>query len=760
MLFRLLGPLEVDDGDHPLPLGEGRHRTVLVLLLLHRNEAVPSERLIDALWGEAPPPTAAKVLQNHVSRLRRALGDREGQRLQTRGRGYLLAVDGGEVDVDRFEALVREGGEALADERAADARARLLEALALWRGPPLAEVAYEEFAQAEIARLEEQHATAVEQRIDADLALGRHADVVAELEGLVAEHPLRERLRAQLMIALYRCGRQADALEVYNAGRETLRRRAGGRAGAGAARAAGGDPAPGSGPRAGAGRLAAAAPGVRRRIALLAAGGALLLGAAGAAALVAGGGEDVRVRLGANAVGAFDPGSGALTGAVDVGPSPSHLAADGRTLWVTNADGQSVSRVDADDRAVEQTVTVGSGPAGVAVASDAVWVANSRDGTVSRIDATTNAVVDRIPVGTNPTGVAAGAGAVWVANSGDRTISRIDPRSGQVTTIDVNAEPTELAVGDGAVWMTSASSRTVSRIDPAFAAGGGVAPGRRRPGRHRLRTRRRMGRQHARRHRLADRPGHRRRDRDDLRRQRAERDRRRPRRRLGRRGVRRRRRPHRPRHPARRRADRRREPADGPRPCRRQPVGRRPQLGHGASRRDAAPAGHGSSTRSSRHSPTATQSSPFVGGDRRRPHRPAARRRAGRHPGRARPRGHAARRAQDGGRTYRFVLRPGHPLLDRRRGRGPGTSGTPSSGCGSSAVPRAASAGRDFLATIAGAEQCTREPSTCDLSRGIVTEGDSVVTFHLTRPIPSSSTSSRCPSLRPAGGDAAASRRT
>ena len=466
MIFGLLGPLEVNDGDHPLPLGEGRHRTVLVLLLLHRNEAVPSERLIDALWGEAPPATAGKVLQNHVSRLRRALDDREGQRLQTKGHGYLIAVDGGEVDVDRFETLLREGGEALADARPADARARLREALALWRGPALAEVAYEEFAQAEIARLEEQHAAAVEQRIDADLALGRHADVVAELEGLVAEHPLRERLRAQLMIALYRCGRQADALEVYNAGRETLRDELGVEPGpelrelqVAILRQ---DPALAPAPSAWPQPLRAS----RRRIALLAAGGALLLGAAGAAALVAAGGKDAGVRLGANAVGAFDPGSGELTGAVDVGPSPSHLAADGRTLWVTNADGHSVSRVDADEAAVEQTVTVGNGPAGVAVASDAVWVANSRDGTVSRIDAATNAEVDRIRVGTNPTGVAAGAGAVWVANSGDRTISRIDPRSGQVTTIDVDAAPTELAVGDGAVWMTSASSRTVSRIDP------------------------------------------------------------------------------------------------------------------------------------------------------------------------------------------------------------------------------------------------------------------------------------------------------
>ena len=155
MLFRLLGPVEVSDGDRPVRLGEGRQRAVLVLLLLHRNEAVSSDRLIDALWGEAPPATAAKVLQNHVGQLRRALDDRAGQRLQTRGRAYVLQVQDGELDVDRFERLAEEGAEALARGRPADAAARLREALALWRGPALADFAYEAFAQGEIARLEE-----------------------------------------------------------------------------------------------------------------------------------------------------------------------------------------------------------------------------------------------------------------------------------------------------------------------------------------------------------------------------------------------------------------------------------------------------------------------------------------------------------------------------------------------------------------------------------------------------------------------------
>jgi WD40 repeat protein/DNA-binding SARP family transcriptional activator len=220
--YGLLGPLEVCDGDRPVRLGEGRQRSVLILLLLHRNEAMERDRLIDALWGESPPATAAKVLQNYIGQLRRALDDREGRRLQTRGHGYAIRVEDSELDLDRFERLVREGGEALARVRPADAATCLREALGLWRGPALADVAYEPFAQPEIARLDEQRAVALERRIDADLALGRHADLVAELEGLVAQHPLRERLRGQQMLALYRCGRQSESLEAFHQGRRLL----------------------------------------------------------------------------------------------------------------------------------------------------------------------------------------------------------------------------------------------------------------------------------------------------------------------------------------------------------------------------------------------------------------------------------------------------------------------------------------------------------------------------------------------------------
>jgi WD40 repeat protein/DNA-binding SARP family transcriptional activator len=222
VLFRLLGPLEVSDGTRALSFGEGRQRIVLIFLLLHRNEPITSDRLVDALWGEAPPPTAAKVLQNYVGRLRRALDDHEGRRLRTHGRAYALHLEDDELDVDRFERLVEAGGEALADDRPADAAVRLRDALSLWRGPALEDVTYETFAQPEIARLEELRMLALDRRIDADLALGRHADVVAELEVLIAGQPLREQLRRQQMLALYRCGRQAEALEAFREARRLL----------------------------------------------------------------------------------------------------------------------------------------------------------------------------------------------------------------------------------------------------------------------------------------------------------------------------------------------------------------------------------------------------------------------------------------------------------------------------------------------------------------------------------------------------------
>lgn len=215
MDFRVLGPLEVGGDGGQVELGGVKQRSLLAMLLLHAGEVVSTDRLVDALWGASPPLRSGKSIQVYVSRLRKALAD---DRVVTRPPGYVLYVEPAEFDLARFEQLVAEARGAPPET----ASAKLSEALALWRGPPLADLAYEQFAQAEITRLEEMRLAVVEQRVEADLALGRHAQLVPELETLVGGHPLRERLRHQLMLALYRCDRQADALEAYQAARREL----------------------------------------------------------------------------------------------------------------------------------------------------------------------------------------------------------------------------------------------------------------------------------------------------------------------------------------------------------------------------------------------------------------------------------------------------------------------------------------------------------------------------------------------------------
>ena len=213
--FRILGPLEVVGAEGPLALGGQKQRAVLAVLLLDANRVVSVDRLVDAVWGEQPPRTAPTSLQNFISQLRKLLGP---EILETRAPGYRLNVHPGDLDLDRFRAAV-EAARPLEPEPRAVA---LREALALWRGPPLAEFTFEAFAQSEIGRLEELRLTTLEDRVQADLEAGRHGELVGELEALVEQHPLRERLRGQLMLALYRAGRQAEALETYQDARRAL----------------------------------------------------------------------------------------------------------------------------------------------------------------------------------------------------------------------------------------------------------------------------------------------------------------------------------------------------------------------------------------------------------------------------------------------------------------------------------------------------------------------------------------------------------
>jgi DNA-binding SARP family transcriptional activator/tetratricopeptide (TPR) repeat protein len=227
MDFQILGPLEVCRAGRPVSLGAAKQRALLAILLLHANEIVSRDLLIDGLWGAHPPASAPNAVQVYVAQLRKALepGRSKGtptEILLTRPGGYSLHVEADAVDAERVERLSAEGSSRLAAGDPASAAPLLHEALDLWRGPPLADFTYEPFAQAEIARLEELRLSTLEERLEADLALGGHGSVIGQLEALVREHPLRERLRGQLMLALYRAGRQAEALESFRDARRVL----------------------------------------------------------------------------------------------------------------------------------------------------------------------------------------------------------------------------------------------------------------------------------------------------------------------------------------------------------------------------------------------------------------------------------------------------------------------------------------------------------------------------------------------------------
>jgi DNA-binding SARP family transcriptional activator len=350
MDYRILGPLEVADGERIVPIGAGRPRALLVLLLLHPNQAVATDRLIDELWGETPPATAAKILQNTVSQLRRALG--EGA-LVTEARGYALKLARGAVDVDVFERAVAEARAAGAAGDPARASAGFAHALALWRGPALGELASEPFARAEAARLEERRAVVFEERVDADLALGRHEDLVGELEAAIALAPLRERRRAQLMLALYRSGRQAEALGAYRDARRVLVAELGLEPGPDLQRLESAilqqDPAL---ELASTGRRARpSAPGRRKPVVvlLLAAGGLVVAIAAAAAGLSLSLGHSAERGLAAmsgDTVAAVDASKRRIVAQVPLAAPPGLIASGPRAVWIADVAGRRLFELD------------------------------------------------------------------------------------------------------------------------------------------------------------------------------------------------------------------------------------------------------------------------------------------------------------------------------------------------------------------------------------------------------------------------------
>ena len=431
--FGILGPLEVWRSGRAVPLGGPRQRAVLALLLLEANRVVSMDRLAEDVWGGDPPEGWATTLQTYVFHLRRALEpDRArgaaGGVLVTRDRGYLLRVDREQLDAARFRDGFTAGRAALEAGRYAEAAQTLRQALDLWRGPVLADLADYAFIRPEAARLEELRLAALEARIEADLALGRHDAVTAELEQLAGEHPLRERLHVQLMLALYRCGRQAEALAAYRRVRDLLAGELGIDPGEplrrlhasvlaqdpaldwnGGRRTPAEDhppvtPVPAPAPESPGRRLAGSrelAWARRRARRLLAVGSAIAVAAAVCIVAVARPWAGEPTGLPGNSVGLIDSTGGRVGAAVAVG-SPDGLAYGDGSVWAVDRTDGTVSRIDPATHAVVQTIRVGADPAAVTVTGGDVWVANSGDGTVSRINAAANKVVQTIRVGNVP----------------------------------------------------------------------------------------------------------------------------------------------------------------------------------------------------------------------------------------------------------------------------------------------------------------------------------------------------------------------
>jgi DNA-binding SARP family transcriptional activator len=445
--FRILGPLEVRENDRRIEVGGGKQRALLAVLLVHPGETVSIDALIDALWGAQPPERAASSMHAYVSRLRRALGR---DRLLRGPHGYRLVVEPEELDVVRFQSLVASGRESLERGDAEGAAEAFRAALALWQGPPLADFTYEPFAANEIARLEELHLEVVEGRIQSELALGRHQQLVPELDELVRKHPLRERLRGQLMLSLYRSGRQADALEVYRSGRRLLDEELGLKPDDELQRLERAilnhDPSLESPVVAGVKRPSVAQ---RRRAS-----------------------SHTEAPVPPDSVAVIDPQRSRVVRHVLVGRRPVAVAIGHGSVWVANADDGTVSRIHQDRHEVIRTIGIGAPAIDLAVATDAVWVANGSDGTVSRIDPSADAVVETIDLrGSselvwNPTyAVDADDDSVWIA-AGPHHVLRIDPTTNEPSAIiDVGHVPVGVALGQEALWVVTTAERAL-RIEP------------------------------------------------------------------------------------------------------------------------------------------------------------------------------------------------------------------------------------------------------------------------------------------------------
>ena len=527
MEFRILGPVEVRDDGRVVRLGGGKQRAVLAVLLLNANRVVASERMIELLWGEQPPATAATALHGHISSLRKTLGP---DVIATRPPGYALELGIGDLDLERFERLQAEGRDALERGDPGGAAERLRAALELWRGEALSDIGFEPFIQAEAARLEGLRLDAVQDRIEADLTTGRGTELVGELERLVAAEPLRERLWAQLMLALYRSGRQAEALDAYRRARQTLVSQLAIEPGPELRdlerRILAQDPTLGRGPRVPTPLRRTANPrGALVLMALVAIGVVVT-------ALLLFGGDSGRTAVPADSVAVIDLRRNAVVSAIPVLQDPGPIAAGAGLVWAINLDSQSVSRIDPQARRLLGTKGVGEVPGNVAGGPGEVWVIDRCSGgepgsllhvytaagggidldeTISlanrtpkhgtgagslqtaarcglaatgqsawvatnvppglvRVDydraSAKSSVVKAIPLARAPSAIAVGAGSVWAVDGEQDVVRRIDHGGKVLRVIRAGHAPVAITVGEGAVWVANGDDDSVSRIDP------------------------------------------------------------------------------------------------------------------------------------------------------------------------------------------------------------------------------------------------------------------------------------------------------
>lgn len=524
MEFRVLGPVQVWSDGVELPVA-GRQRALLALLLVAGGRVVSADRLVDELWGERPPPSALNMLHGSVSRLRKVLGDA----VVSIAPGYALKVPPERIDAARFELHVRAGETLLREGDLGAAAARFRDGLALWRGSAFVDASAAPMVANEAARLEELRLVGIELRIEAELGLGRDGSVVAELEALVAEHPHRERLRGELMLALYRSGRQPEALDVYRETRRRLVDELGLEPGrrlrelehailaqdpaldAPAATRPSARPPPASRGR--------AWPVAATAVAL-----ALAAGVAGLALFR--GGEPAHTRAGvpvkAHSLAVVDPASNRVVADLVIGGWPRGLAAGGGSVWAARTGDDTVLRVDPVRRTVvgrfaattpldlvwldgivwvangnsfdgpnppgggtverynvatreRKAIAVGPATPGnaeqtvVAAGPEGVWVGNADLARVVRLDQHSGRVEAIVPATIQVAGIAVGAGSVWAADAINGDVFRIDPRTADVLArIPVRDGPRHIAVGEGAAWVLTEFPRShVSRIDPA-----------------------------------------------------------------------------------------------------------------------------------------------------------------------------------------------------------------------------------------------------------------------------------------------------